>query len=150
MLPENRNAPLLLTLPLFAFYSNDVDVIVFSVHEHGYKQCSDEPIGTYITPVPNFLEGYLQYYTQIQEDKGYQDYELPDAVNYAYCTRMAIIGEEYWYQLGFSDGTSQAIAVNIYSDNTCTTRSSVDGYDDANVDVSEIQVRNLNQYLVNQ
>jgi hypothetical protein len=100
--------------------------------------------------VPNFLEGYLQYYTQIQEDKGYEDYELPDAANYAYCTRMAINGEEYWYQLGCSDGTSQAIAVNIYSDNTCTTRSSVDGYDDANVDVSEIQVSNLNRYMVNQ
>jgi len=127
--------------PFFLACSNDVDVIVFSVHEHGYKQCSDDPVGTYITPVPNFLEGYLKYYSQIQQDKGYDDYELPDAANYAYCTRTVKNGNEYWLQMGCSDQSSQALAVNIYSDNTCTTRSSVDGSDDANIDVSEIQVR---------
>ena len=117
------------------FCSNDVDVIVFSVHEHGYKQCSDEPVGTYITPVPNFLEGYLKYYLQIQQDKGYEDYELPEAADYTYCTRTVSSNTEYYLQMGCSDATSQALAVNIYSDNTCTTRSSVGGSDDANVDV---------------
>jgi hypothetical protein len=116
-------------------------VIVFSVHEQGYKQCTDEPVGTYITPVSNFFEGYLQYYMQIQTDKGYDDYELPDAANYAYCTRMVIQNQEYWLQMGCADGTSQSIAVNIYTDNTCTIRSTVGGYDDANIDVSELQVR---------
>jgi hypothetical protein len=124
--------------------SNDVDVIVFSVHENGYKQCSDDPIGTYISPVPYFLEGYLQYYTQIQTDKGYDDYELPESAQYAYCTRVVIENQEFWLQMGCTDGTSQALSVNIYTDNTCTTRSEVDGYDDANIDVSEIQVRNRN------
>ncbi len=93
-----------------------------------------------MTPVPNFMEGYLKYYMQIQEDKGNDGYELPDAANYAYCTRTVKNNQEYWIQLGCSDATSQAIAVNIYSDNTCTTRSSVGGSDDANVDVSGIQV----------
>ncbi len=115
-------------------------MVVFSVHEHGYKQCSDEPLGTYITPVANFLEGYLQYYTQLQQDKGYDDYETPESAQYEYCTRTVVENTEYWLQVGCSDGTSQSIAVNIYSDNTCTTRSSVDGYDDANIDVSDIQV----------
>jgi len=127
-------------LPKRCIVYNDVDVIVFSVHEHGYKQCVDDPIGTYISPVPNFLEGYLQYYTQIQTDKGYDDYELPDSAQYAYCTRVVIQNQEYWLQMGCTDGTSQALSVNIYSDNTCTTRSEVDGYDDANIDVSEIQL----------
>lgn len=130
------NFPHLLT----QFYSDDVDVIVFSVHAQGYKQCADQPVGTYITPVPNFLEGYLKHYQQIQQDKGYDDYELPEAAQYAYCTRTVKNGNEYWLQMGCSDGTSQKLAVNIYSDNTCTTRSTVNGYDDANIDVSEIQV----------
>lgn len=47
---------------------------------------------------------------------------------------------QYYLQLGCADGTSQAVAVNIYSDNTCETRDVQDGYDDANIDVSEIQV----------
>jgi hypothetical protein len=97
-------------------------------------------MGTYITPVASFLEGYLEYYTQIQQDKGYDDYETPAAGQYAYCTRKVVNGNEYWLQMGCSDGTSQNIAVNIYTDNTCTTRSKVDGSDDANVDVSDIQV----------
>ena len=110
------------------------------MHAQGYKQCADQPVGTYITPVPNFLEGYLKHYQQIQQDKGYDDYELPEAAQYAYCTRTVKNGNEYWLQMGCSDGTSQKLAVNIYSDNTCTTRSTVNGYDDANIDVSEIQV----------
>ena len=120
--------------------SDDVDVIVYSVHEQGYKQCSDDPVGTYITPVAKFLEGYLQHYAQIQEDKGYEDYELPEAADYVYCTQKEVNGQEYWLQMGCTDGTSQSVSVNIYSDNTCTTRSVVDGYDDANIDVSEIQL----------
>ena len=129
-------------LPKRCIVYNDVDVIVYSVHEKGYKQCSDDPVGTYITPVPTFLEGYLQYYTQIQTDMGYDDYELPDSAQYAYCTNIVIQNQQYWLQMGCTDGTSQSISVNIYTDNTCTTRSEVDGYDDANIDVSEIQVRN--------
>lgn len=124
--------------------SNNVDVIVFSVHEEYYKQCQDTPIGTYITPVPNFLQGYLQYYMQIQEDKGYDDYELPEVADYAHCTRVVIQNEEKYLQIGCSDDNSLGVAVNIYDDNTCETRSTIEGgYDDANIDVSEIQVRTI-------
>ena len=122
------------------FHSNNVDVIVFSVHTEAWNQCVDDAEGTYITPVPNFMEGYLTQYLQTQQDKGNDDYALPDASQYVYCTRVVKNGEEYWLQLGCADGTSQELAVNIYSDNTCTTRSSLDGMDDANVDVSEMQV----------
>jgi len=119
---------------------DNVDVVVFSIHETYYKQCQDTPIGTYITPVSKFLQGYLQYYMQIQEDKGNDDYELPEVADYAYCTRVVIQNEEYYLQIGCADGNSLSIAVNIYSDNTCTTRSVVDGYDDSNIDISEIQL----------
>jgi hypothetical protein len=121
-------------------YSNNIDVIVFSIFTYGYNQCSDEPMGTYIAPVPSFLGGYLNYYLQIQQDKGYDDYVSPDAAQYLSCTRQVIQNQEYWLQMGCADGTSQAVAVNVYSDNTCTTRSKVDGYDDANIDVSGVQV----------
>ncbi|VEU43714.1 unnamed protein product [Pseudo-nitzschia multistriata] len=128
-------------LPKRCIVYNNVDVIVFSVHEQYYKQCQDNPIGTYITPVPNFLQGYLQYYMQIQEDKGYDDYELPEVADYAYCTRVEIQNQELYLQIGCSDESPNSIAVNIYEDNTCTKRStSIDGYDDANIDVSEIQL----------
>lgn len=130
-----RTDPYLLSVS----FSNDVDVIVFSVYEHAYKQCSDDPMGTYTAPVPEFLGGYLSYYMQLQQDKGY-DYELPDAAQYTTCTLQVIQNQNYYLKMGCTDGTSQGLSVNIYSDNTCTTRSNVDGYDDANIDVSEIQV----------
>jgi hypothetical protein len=119
-------------------------VIVFSVHEQYYKQCNDKAVGTYITPVPVFMQGYLQYYTQIQEDKGYEDYELPEVADYAYCTRVVVQNQELYLQIGCNDDDPYSIAVNIYSDNTCQTRSVVgEGYDDANIDISEIQVRTI-------
>mmetsp|Transcript_9552 Transcript_9552/g.20653 ORF Transcript_9552/g.20653 Transcript_9552/m.20653 type:complete len:410 (+) Transcript_9552:186-1415(+) len=127
-------------LPKRCIVYKNVDVIVFSVHEQYYKQCQDTPIGTYITPVPNFLQGYLQYYMQIQEDKGYDDYQLPDVADYAYCTRVVIQNQEQWLKIGCSDSNALSIAVNIYDDNTCTIKSTVEGYDDANIDVSEIQL----------
>eukprot|EP00934_Nitzschia_sp_Nitz4_P001145 Nitzschia sp. Nitz4//scaffold190_size42200//39685//41112//NITZ4_007396-RA/size42200-augustus-gene-0.2-mRNA-1//1//CDS//3329540156//1145//frame0 len=127
-------------LPLRCIVQNDVDVIVFSVHEHGHQRCTNSPVGTYVTPVPNFFEGYLKFYEQIQQDMGVDDYELPDTGDFAYCTQTVKNGEEYWLQIGCADGTSQELAVNIYSDNTCTTRSVEDGYDDANIDVSDLQL----------
>jgi len=120
--------------------NNNIDVIVFTFHEQRYMQCSDKPMGTYITPVSNFLEGYLEYYQQIQQDIGNDDYQLPESVQYAYCTRKVVNGDEYWLQMGCSDASTHGIAVNIYTDNTCTKRSTVDGFDDANIDVSEIQI----------
>jgi hypothetical protein len=117
-------------------------VIVFAVHEHGYKQCTDDPLGTFIAPVPEFVEGYLSYYYKIQQDKGNDDYLVPGVAQFTECTRQVIQNQEYWLKMGCADGTSQSLAVNIYSENTCTTKSSVDGFDDSNIDVSAIQVRN--------
>lgn len=137
-----------LTKFLLCSLSNNVDVIVFSVHEEGSNQCVDEPQGTYVTPVPNFMEGYLQQYLQTQQDKGYDDYTHPDSADYVYCTRVVKNGEEYWLQIGCADGTSQDLAVNIYSDNTCSKRSTVNGMDDANVDLSDIQVRRFMLFII--
>ena len=124
----------------FTLHSKKQDVIVFSVHDQYYKQCTDEPLGTFISPVPEFVEGYLSYYFQIQQDKGNDDYMVPAVAQYTECTRQVIQNQEYYLKLGCADGTSQSLAVNIYSDNTCTTKSSIDGYDDSNIDVSGIQV----------
>jgi hypothetical protein len=118
-----------------------VDVIVFSVHPRGYqKQCSDDPMGTYVAPVPYFMNGWLQEIVMEMSDQGY-DYQVPSAAQFIACTPYQFNGQQYYFQLGCADGTTQALAVNIYSDNTCTTRSLVDGYDDSNIDVSALQVR---------
>jgi hypothetical protein len=117
-----------------------VDVIVWSIFAKGYNQCSDDPMGTYITPVPTFVNAYLEQVEEQESDKGNDDYATPDSATYTQCTQMVIQNKEYYVMLGCTDGTSQSISVNIYSDNTCETRSIVDGYDDANIDVSDIQV----------
>jgi hypothetical protein len=120
--------------------SNDVDVIIFSIYENGYKQCSDTALGTYVTPVPSFMQGYLNQKAQDTEDQG-MEFEWPSAAQYAYCTPFMSNQVYYYFQLGCSDSSNQEIAVNIYDDNTCTKRSAVEGLDDANIDVSAIQVR---------
>lgn len=115
-------------------------MVVFSVFEHGYKQCSDDPMGTYIAPVPLFLNGYLQNYAQEEYDQGYDDYVTPDSAQYLDCVQQQVSGRNLYFQIGCTDGTSQSLSVNIYTDNTCTTRFAEDGFDDANIDVSDIQV----------
>lgn len=76
------------------------------------------------------------------EDLG-QEYEYPEVSKYIYCTPYVIENVQYYFQLGCADGTTQALAVNIYEDDTCTKRSTVDGMDDSTLDVSAISVRRM-------
>lgn len=119
-------------------YKN-VDQIVFQVFT-GNDHCTSEPMGTYITPVPHYMQGYLAQEEQKVQDMGQDDYVQPDAAQYVDCIPYETNSGYYYMQLGCADSTTQSLAVNIYSDNQCTKRSIVDGYDDATIDVSEIQV----------
>ena len=127
---------------LFVFFrnSNDKDMIVFQMFENGYHHCTDSPTGTYITSVPQFALGYLAQKEQDTEDQGYE-WAAPDVAQYAYCTPYEIENKMYYMQLGCADGSVEQLAVNIYEDDTCTKKSKIDGFDDANIDVSDIQVR---------
>ena len=126
---------------LFASHSNDLDVIVFSVFEHAYKQCSDEPKGTYIVPVPLFIDAYMNQVALNKADLGIDDWSIPANAAYTSCTQVNVQNQIIYVQLGCTDGTSQSISVNIYSDNTCETRDISNGFDDSTIDVSDIQVR---------
>ena len=119
-----------------------MDVIVYSVYDKAANHCTDDPVGTYTSPVPYFVDGYLQQQEQDMEDQGYE-YESPDVAQYVYCVPMQIQNQILYFQLGCSDVSTQELAVNIYADNECTTRSAVEGYDDSNIDASAISVSYL-------
>lgn len=125
-------------------------MIVFSVFEHAYKQCSDEPKGTYIVPVPLFIDAYMNQLAQNKIDAGVDDWSIPTNAAYTSCTQVNVQNQVIYVQLGCTDGTSQSISVNIYSDNTCETRDLSNGFDDSTIDVSDIQVRpwQNNNYLI--
>ena len=121
-------------------YKN-VDQIVFQVFT-GNDHCTSDPIGTYVTPVPYYMQGYLAQEKQKMQDMGQgDDYQYPYAAQYINCMPYETNSGYYYMQLGCADDTTQSIAINIYQDNQCTKRSVVDGYDDSTIDVSEIQVR---------
>ena len=124
-------------------YKN-VDQIVFQVFT-GNDHCTSEPIGTYITPVPYYMQGYLAQEEQKVQDMGQDDYVQPAAAQYVDCLPYETNSGYYYMQLGCADSTTQSLAVNIYQDNQCTKRSIVEGFDDATIDVSEIQVRRLHR-----
>jgi hypothetical protein len=117
-----------------------VDVIVWSIFENGYKQCADTPIGTYVTSVPNFLNGYLSQMAQDAQDQG-QDYEYPDASQFISCTAYEIDNKYYYLQFGCSDETTQAVTINVFDDNACTKPSSVGSTSTDSIDISSLQVR---------
>jgi hypothetical protein len=120
--------------------SNDVDMILYSVFENGYKQCTDGALGTYVSAVPTFVQGYLSQKEQDAEDQG-QDYEYPDAAQYIACTAYQINNKDYFFQLGCSGESNLAIEVKIYEDNACTQLSSLESSVATDIDVSAIQVR---------
>lgn len=119
-------------------YKN-VDQIVFQVFT-GNDHCTSDPIGTYVTPVPYYMQGYLGQEQQKYQEMGQDDYVVPDAAQYISCIPYETNSGYYWMQLGCADDSTQSLAVNIYKDNECTKRSTVDGYDDSTIDVSSIQV----------
>jgi hypothetical protein len=118
---------------------NNVDQIVFQVFS-GSHHCSSDPIGTYVTAVPYYMQGYLAEIEQKNSDMGVDDYVTPDAAQYSSCVPYETNSGYYWLQLGCADDTTQSLAVNFYSDNECKKRSVVDGYDDSTIDVSAVQV----------
>jgi hypothetical protein len=121
--------------------SNNVDVVVFSLFENQYNQCMDEAVGTYYIPVPTFVQGFTSQKEQDMSDQGDNDYEIPDVAQYIYCTPFVISGQTKYLQIGCADDTVLSLAINIYNDKDCTTRSGEGGYDDATIDVTEIYVR---------
>jgi hypothetical protein len=123
--------------------SNNVDVVVFSLFENQYNQCMDEAVGTYYVPVPTFVQGFTSQKEQDMSDQGVDDYELSDVAQYIYCTPFMISGAYKYLQIGCADDTVLSLAINIYNDKDCTTRSEEGGYDDATIDVTEIHVRFL-------
>jgi hypothetical protein len=114
-------------------------MIVFSMYDNNNNQCSDHPVGTYITPVPDFVLGYLDILQQEAQDQG-QDYQYPKTSQFVSCTPLKIQNQYFYFQVGCSDTNSQQLAINIYEDNTCTKRSTVEGMDDSNIDASALAI----------
>mmetsp|Transcript_19611 Transcript_19611/g.27586 ORF Transcript_19611/g.27586 Transcript_19611/m.27586 type:complete len:425 (+) Transcript_19611:240-1514(+) len=131
-------------LPKKCITYNNVDMIVFSVFETAWKQCSDDPMGTYMTSVPTFVGAYMDQIEANNLDMGNDDWQLPDSADYINCYpyENPNSGNVYYVQLGCTDGTSQSLSVNIYKDNICSEPDdSEDGYNDAQgLDVSDLQL----------
>jgi len=113
---------------------NDMDQILYAMHDKYSNHCQDNPLGTFVTPVPTFVNAYLEQKADNYADAG-EEYEYPDMVNYLECKYKQINGEDYYLQLGCSDDDTSSLAVNIYTDAQCTESSDMNGYDDANVEV---------------
>mmetsp|Transcript_8012 Transcript_8012/g.18295 ORF Transcript_8012/g.18295 Transcript_8012/m.18295 type:complete len:386 (+) Transcript_8012:153-1310(+) len=114
---------------------NDMDQILYAMHEKSSNHCTDNPVGTFVTPVPTFVDAYIDQLADNAADAG-EEYEYPDLMNYLECTYKNIAGGDYYIQLGCSDGDTSSLAVNIYTDAQCTESSDdLYGGDDANVEI---------------
>ena len=116
---------------------NSADQIMYAMYEKYSNHCSDTPLGTYVATVPTFVNAYLQQLADNAADSGEYadgDFQYPNMANYVDCTSYTDVnGDQYYVQLGCNDDDFSQLAVNIYTDNTCTTPSAVDGYDDSNI-----------------
>jgi len=127
-------------MPISCITQNNKDVITFKLYEQGYKQCLNEPMGTYYSNVQTYMSAYLTQEQDNAENQGV-DYEEPSAAQYLNCSEYQLQnGNTYYLQLGCNDANKEKLAVNIYTDSQCKKRSVVDGSDDAVFDVSSFKV----------
>ncbi|KAL7549129.1 hypothetical protein ACHAWF_012394 [Thalassiosira exigua] len=122
-------------LPKRCIRYNDQDHVMYSMYEQSSNHCTDSPMGTYIAPVPTFVEAYLNQQSANALDEG-EDFAWPAASTYLECYASQIDGIDVYLQLGCGDGSSSSLAVNIYDDEYCTQESEdVNGEDDSNVEL---------------
>jgi len=127
-------------LPKKCITYNNVDMIVFSMYAQASQHCMDKPEGTYMTPVPTFVEAYLDQLDSNAEEMGGDDYTTADST-FVNCYQYETNGGVYYAQLGCTDGDSQSLSVQLYSDNTCETPDkNANGDDDLAFDVDGLQV----------
>lgn len=67
---------------------------MFSMFAQGYKQCSDNPMGTYVIPVSYYLSAYLDQLEQDIADQGVDDWVYPENYVYTACTAVNINNEQ--------------------------------------------------------
>jgi hypothetical protein len=56
------------------------------MYEAGYKQCLNDPMGTYKTDVTTYMAGFIAQAQDNAENEGV-DYYGADAASYLYCTQ---------------------------------------------------------------
>ncbi len=122
---------------------NNADVIVFSLYAKGYNQCltSTKPMGTYYVSVPKFAQAY---FAQAADNAYHQglDYTESSLAQYTACTSFVTdSGDTYYVQLGCASSGMHRLAVNIFTDNTCSQRVTGSSFDSSSaIDVSDIEV----------
>jgi hypothetical protein len=127
-------------LPKKCITYNHVDMVVYSVYAQYYNHCADKPVGTYMTTVPIFAGAWVDQMDLNAADMYGDDYVSPDTTYINCYPYEADSGNIYYVQLGCTDGNSQQLSVNVYSDNTCQTPDKSSGTDDTILDASELQL----------
>jgi hypothetical protein len=99
--------------------------IMYSIYEKSYNHCADTPMGTYVTEVQNFVNGYLEQMEANAADSG-EEYTYPDAADYVNCTYAQVNNKGYYLQLGCNAKSPSGMAVNVFNDASCTSPVSID------------------------
>ena len=104
---------------------NSQDQIMYSIYEKSYNHCSDAPLGTYVTSVENYVNGYLGQMEANALDEGV-DYTYPDMADYVNCTYGEVNGVGYYLQVGCDSSTPIGLKLNAYEDTSCSSLVKLD------------------------
>jgi len=130
--------------PLRCVNYDDADRIMYAMYEKASNHCTDTPLGTYIATVPAFADAYLEQMADNAYDAASDDayvYEYPSSYGYLDCTAAQVNGVDYYVRLGCDDENTNSLAVNVYTDDQCTTRvETEEGDDDAVAVEADISV----------
>lgn len=130
-------------LPKRCIVYNQVDVIVYQLFKNGYKQCSDTPMGTYITNTATFVGAYLDQKELEYADTGVDDYVEPAAAGFMYCTEVEVDDNQYYAMLGCHQNSTQQLSVNLFYDNACTERANKEYSEDYDDDAQQLDLSGI-------
>lgn len=100
---------------------------MYDIFDNGDSECSDGSEGFY-TDVPTYVAAMNKH-----------DKNTYVADSYLDCIEKKVRGKPYYVRLGCSTTSTQALAVNLYEDSSCSTLSTLGSITE--LDVSDLEVR---------
>jgi len=113
-------------LPKKCIHIQNKDVIVYDIFDNGDSECSDGSEGFY-TDVPTYVAAMNKH-----------DKNTYVADSYLDCIEKKVRGKPYYVRLGCSTTSTQALAVNLYEDSSCSTLSTLGSITE--LDVSDLEI----------
>lgn len=127
-------------MPKACITTNDGEAVVFDIYQANNNQCKRRSYGTYQVPIETWVIAYARDQRQAAEaNENANVYEVEDEVlEFLQCSQYYYNNNMFYLKLGCRENTGKGFQLNAYSDNTCTTKVSMQY--NLGIDISSLRI----------